>query len=324
MKAFVCTRYGPPDVLELREVPKPIPKDDEILIKTYATTVTSGDWRIRSRIVPRGFGLIMGLAFGIGKPRQPILGTELAGRVESIGKKVRTFKVDDLVFAFADARMGSYAEYKCMPENGAVVPKPTNLTFEESAALSFGGTTALHFLRKGKLQKGETVLINGASGGVGSAAVQLAKYFGAEVTGVCSAANADLVSSLGADHVIDYATTDFTRNGKTYDVVIDIAGTAPYSRSKASLKDGGRLLLVLAGLPDMLPIPWISMTSSHRVVAGPASAGAEDLRFLAELAREGKFRPFIDRRYTFGEMVEAHRYVDTGRKRGNVVITLTE
>lgn len=324
MKAIVCTQYGPPDVLQFKEVEKPIPKNNEVLIRIHATTVTSGDWRVRSLNVPTGFGLIMRFALGVRKPRQPILGTELAGRVESAGKDVRKFQVGDLVFAFADTGMGCYAEYKCMPEDGAVVPKPANLTVEEAAAMSFGGTTALHFFRRGKLQSGEKVLINGASGGVGTAAVQLARYFGAEVTGVCSTANVDLVRSLGADHVIDYTKEDFSQNGQTYDVIVDTAGTAPYSRSNASLKEGGRLLLVLAGLPDMLPIPWISMTSNKRVIAGPAFGRAEDLQFLAELAEKGKFRPFIDRYYPFEQIVEAHRYVDTGHKRGNVVVTLTE
>lgn len=321
MKAFVYKKYGPPEVLQLKEVDKPTPKDNEVLIKTRATTVTSGDWRVRSLNVPAGFGLIMRLVFGVLRPKQPILGTELAGAVESVGKDVRKFKVGDQVFAFSDAVMGCYAEYKCMPEDGAVALKPVNLTYDEAAALSFGGTTALHFLRKAKLQGGEKVLINGASGGVGTAAVQLAKYFGAEVTGVCSTANVELVRSLGADHVIDYTKKDFAQNGETYDVIVDTAGTAPYPRSKDSLKEGGRLLLVLAGLPEMFSAPWISMTSSKRIIAAPASGGAEELRFLADLAEKGQFRPVIDRRYPFDQIVEAHRYVDTGRKKGNVIIT---
>jgi NADPH:quinone reductase-like Zn-dependent oxidoreductase len=322
MKAIAYKRYGSPDVLELREVVKPTPKDNEILIKMHATTVTSGDWRVRSLDMPVGFGLISRLVFGVRRPRQPILGTELAGEVESVGKDVRKFKIGDHVFAFDDARMGCHAEYKCMPEDGAVVPKPANLTFDEAAAVSFGGTTALSFFKRGKLQSGEKVLINGASGGVGTAAVQLAKHFGANVTGVCSNANERLVRSLGADHVIDYTKEDFTANGETYDVIIDTVGTAPFSRSKGSLKEKGRLLLVLADLPAMLQIPWASMTSSKKIIAGPAAARAEDLRFLAELAEAGKFRPVIDRRYPFEQITEAHRYVDTGRKKGNVIITL--
>ena len=322
MKAIVYERYGPPEVLQLKEVEKPTPKDNEVLIKTHATTVTSGDWRVRSLNVPVGFALIMRLVFGVSKPKQPILGTELAGVVESVGKDVRKFKVGDPVFAFSDAAMGCYAEYKCMPEDGAMALKPANLTYDEAAALSFGETTALDFFRRGKLQSGKRVLVNGASGGVGTAAVQLAKHFGADVTGVCSTANMELVRSLGASHVIDYTKEHFTQNGETYDVIVDTAGTAPFSRSKASLKESGRLLMILAGLPDMLRIPWVSMTSSKKVIAGPAAGRAEDLRFLAGLAEAGKFKPVIDRRYPFEQIAEAHRCVDTGRKKGNVVITL--
>ena len=322
MKAFVYERYGPPEVLQLKEVGKPVPKDDEVLIKIHATTVTSGDWRVRSLNVPVGFRIISRLIFGITKPRQPILGTELAGEIESVGNGVSKFKVGDPVFAFSGARMGCHAAYKCMPENGPVALKPPNLTYGEAAALSFGGTTALDFFRRGQLQSGEKVLINGASGGVGTAAVQLARFLGADVTGVCSTANMELVKSLGAAHVIDYTKADFTQGGDTYDVIVDTAGTAPYDRSKGSLNEGGRLLLILAGLPDMLPIPWVALTSSKKIIAGPAAERTEDLRFLAELAKAGAYKPVIDRRYPFEQMAEAHHYVDTGRKRGNVVVTL--
>jgi NADPH:quinone reductase-like Zn-dependent oxidoreductase len=322
MRAIVYERFGPPDVLQLKEVEKPTPKDNEVLIKTHATTVTSGDWRVRSLDMPVGFGLIARLVLGVSRPRQPILGTEIAGKIESVGKDVSKFKVGDQVFAFSGAGMGCYAEYKCMPEDGAVALKPPNLTCDEAAAISFGGTTALDFFRRGKLQSGERVLINGASGGIGTAAVQLAKHFGADVTGVCSTANAELVRSLGAAHVIDYTKEDFTQNGETYDVIVDTVGTAPFSRSKDSLKEGGRLLLVLGGLPDLLQSPWVSMTSSKQVIAGPATERPEDLRFLAQLAQAGEFRPVIDRRYPFEQIAEAHSYVDTGRKKGNVIITL--
>jgi NADPH:quinone reductase-like Zn-dependent oxidoreductase len=322
MKAVVYERYGPPDVLELRELAKPTPKDDEVLIRTYSATVTAGDCRVRSLHMPVGFGLIARLILGVSRPRQPILGSELAGTVESVGKGVTKFKVGDQVFAFTGARLGCYAEYKCMPEDGAVVLKPANLSYDEAAAISSGGTTALHFFRRAKLQTGERVLVNGASGGVGTAAVQLAKHSGADVTGVCSTANVELVRSLGADHVIDYTKEDFTENGETYDVIVDAAGTAPYSRSKASLKERGRLLLVLSGLPDMLGAPWVSLTSRKKVIAGPAAGRAEDLRFLAKLAEAGEFTPVIDRRYSFEQIAEAHRYVDTGRKKGNVIVTL--
>jgi NADPH:quinone reductase-like Zn-dependent oxidoreductase len=322
MKAMVYERYGLPDVLELKEVPKPTPKDNEILIRIRATTVTSGDCRARSLSMPVGFGLMARLFFGVLRPRQPILGTELAGEVESIGKDVSKFKVGDAVFAFSGASMGCHAEYKCMREDGAVAPKPANLTDDEAAAMSFGGTTALCFFRRAELRVGEKVLINGASGGVGTAAVQLAKHFGADVTGVCSTANVDLVRLLGANHVVDYTKEDFTEMGETYDVIVDTVGTAPFSRSQVSLNAEGRLLLVLGGLPDMLRAPWVSMTSRRKVVIGPASARAEDLRFLANLAEAGEFKPVIDRRYPFEQLAEAHRYADTGRKKGNVVIPL--
>ncbi|MFQ5529182.1 MAG: NAD(P)-dependent alcohol dehydrogenase [Gemmatimonadota bacterium] len=320
MKAIVYERYGPPDVLELKEVEKPTPKDDEVLIKIHATTVTSGDWRARSLEVPFGFGLMSRLFFGVLRPRRRILGTELAGEVESVGEDVTRFKAGDEVFAYGGAGMGCYAEYRCMPEDGAVAPKPANLTYGEAAALSFGGTTALDFFRRGRLQPGETVLVNGASGGVGTAAVQLARHFGAHVTAVCSTANLELVRSLGANDVIDYTTEDFTENGKTYDVIVDTVGTAPYSRSKRSLGESGRLLLVLGSLPDILQIPWVRMTSNRKVIAGPALT--EDLPFIAELAEAGDFKPVIDRCYPLERIPDAHRYVDTGRKRGNVIITL--
>lgn len=324
MKAIEYERYGPPDVLELKERPKPTPKDNEVLIRTYSTTVTAGDCRVRSLQMPVGFGLIARLVLGVSKPRQPILGAELAGKVESAGKAVTQFKVGDPVFAFTGARLGCYAEYKCMPEDGAIVLKPANLTFDEAAAMSSGGTTALDFFRRAELKSGERVLVNGASGGVGTAAVQLAKHFGADVTGVCSTANTELVRSLGTNHVIDYTKQDFTENGETYDVIVDTAGTAPFSRSKASLREGGRLLLVLSGLPDILQVPWVSMTSRKKVIAGPAAGRTEDLRFLAKLAAAGEFKPVIDRRYSFAQITEAHRYVDTGRKKGNVVITMAQ
>src|SRR5438093_11217503 len=322
MKAIVYERYGPPDVLQLKETENPIPKDNEVLIRIRATTVTSGDCRVRSLNMPVGFGLISRLVLGVSRPRQPILGSELAGEIESVGKDVRKFKVGDQVFAFSGAGLGCHAEYKCMSENAAVALKPPNLTYDEAAALPFGGTTALDFLRRGKLKNGERVLVNGASGGVGTAAVQLAKYYGANVTGVCSTANVELVRSLGANHVIDYTAEDFTQNGASYDVIVDTVGTAPFSRSKGSLTERGRLLQVLGGLPDMLEIPWIRMTSTKKVIAGPSAERAEDFLFLAKLARKGHFKPVIDRRYPFERIADAHRYVDTGRKKGSVVITL--
>jgi len=322
MKAIVYERYGPPEVLHLKEVPKPRPKDDEVLIRIHATTVTTGDWRARSLAMPAGFGPFARAVFGFRKPRQPILGTEFAGRIDAVGRAVTRFKAGDAVFGFPGSRLGCYAEYRCMPEHGAVAPKPDNLTYEQAAALSFGGATALNFLKRGALTRGERVLVNGASGSVGTAVVQLAKHVGAHVTGVCSGANGPLVTSLGADCVIDYTQADFTQNGERYDVIVDTAGTAPFARSAASLAPGGRLLLVLGGLTDLLTAPWISLRGRYRVIAGPASEDPNDVRVLGELAARGQFRPVIDRQYPFEQIVDAHRYVDQGHKRGNVVITL--
>lgn len=324
MKAVTYERYGPPDVLQLTEVPKPVPGDHEVLIRILATTVTSGDRRVRSLTLPPGFGPLGRLVFGVSKPRQPVLGTELAGEVEAVGRAVSRFRVGDEVFAFAGAKMGAHAEYACMPEDGAIARKPAALSHEEAAALSFGGTTALDFFRRGKLRSGERVLINGASGCVGTAAVQLARHFGAQVTGVCSRENADLVRSLGAHHVIDYMSEDFTRNGEAYDVIVDTVGNAPFSRSRSSLADGGRLLVVLGGLGELLRAPWVGLTSGNKVVAGPAAVRPEDLRFLATLADAGKFRPVIDRRYPLERIADAHAYVDTGRKKGNVVVMVDQ
>ncbi len=323
MKAVVYERYGPPEVLELKEVEKPSPEHDEVLIKIHATTVTTGDWRARSLEMPAGFGLMGRLFFGVSKPRKAILGTELAGEIESVGKDVTKFQAGDQVFAFSGAGFGCHAEYKCMKQDGPVARKPTNLTYEQAAALSFGGTTALHFFRKGKLARGERVLVNGASGCVGTAAVQIAKHFGADVTGVCSGANVELVRSLGATRVIDYTSEDFTKNGETYDVIVDTVGTAPFARVQGSLKEGGRLLLVLGSFADLLRAPWVSLTSNKKIVAGPAPERVEDLISLAKLAEAGEFKPVIDRHYPLEQIAEAHRLVDSGRKKGNVVVTVS-
>ncbi len=322
MKAVIYEKYGPPDVLRMTELPKPTPADNEILIRIRATTVSSGDWRARSLSMPRGFGSIGRLVFGIRGPRQPILGTELAGDVEAVGKAVTSFSVGDHVFAFPGGGMGCYTEYKCMPADGAVAVKPTGLSHEQAAALSFGGSTMLDFFRRGALQRGDRVLVNGASGAVGSAAVQLAKHFGARVTAVCSTANLDLVRSIGADQAIDYTEHDFTRSGETYDVIVDTVGTAPFARSASSLSGGGRLLLVHATLSDVLLAPLQTMTSDKKVIAGPAEERTEYLHQLAELAASGKFLPVIDRSYPLERIVDAHRYAEQGRKKGSVAITV--
>lgn len=322
MKAIVYERFGPPEVLELKELPKPVPGEREVLIRVRATTVTAADWRCRSRIVPTGFGVMAGFFLGFGRPRQPILGTELSGEIEAVGKGVTRFKVGDAVFAFSSEKMGSYVEFRCVAEDGALVKKPARLSWEEAAALSFGGTTALAFFRKSGIKPGDQVLVNGASGGVGTAAVQLAKHFGAVVTGVCSTANLELVRSIGASAVVDYTREDFTKSGETYDLIVDTAGTAPYSRCKGSLKAGGQLLLVLGSLPAMLQGPIAALTSGKRVIGGSPPWGVEDLRLLADLAEAGRYRPVIDRTYRFDQIVEAHRYVDAGHKKGNVVISV--
>lgn len=323
MRAVVYENYGPPEVLRFSEVDKPRPKDGEILIRNHATTVTSADWRLRSLTVPAGFGPIIRLVVGVSRPRQPILGSELCGVVESVGRAVTRFQPGDPVFAFTDTALGCHAEFICMAEEGAVARKPATLSDAEAAALCFGGTTALAFLRRAQLSRGETVLIHGASGAVGTAAVQLASHFGADVTAVCSSTNGELVRSLGATQVIDYTRQDFTRNGELYDVILDTVGTAPFSRSKGSLKQGGRLGLIVAGLAQLLQAPWQSLTSGKTVLAAPVTSEPEDLRCLADLAQSGAFKPVIDRCYPFEQIVEAHRYVDSGRKRGNVVITFT-
>lgn len=323
MKAVVFTEYGTPDVLKIKEVEKPVPKDKEVLIKILATTVNSGDRRIRSMDLPPGFRILGRLMFGITGPRQPILGVTLAGTIESVGKEVTKFKAGDHILAMDGFGMKAYAEYKTMPEDGGIILKPEGLTFEEAAAIPFGGTTALDYLRnKGHIKPGEKVLINGASGAVGVAAVQLAKHFGAEVTGVCSARNMELVKSVGADKVIDYTREDFTKNGETYDIIMDTVGNVPFSRARNSLKEKGRLLAVVSGMAEMFMSPWINLTGSKKVMVGTARERAEDLQLLATLAETGQFKVVIDRRYPFEQMAEAHRYVDQGHKTGNVVVTI--
>ncbi len=324
MKAIVYHRYGGPNVVALAEVAKPVPKDNEVLIRIHATTVTTGDWRARSLEMPAGFNLLGRLVFGVFGPRKPILGTELAGVIEAVGTAVRRFKRGDQVFAFAGGAFGCHAEYRTMLEDGMIALKPGNLSFEQAAALSFGGTTALSFLQgKAAIKAGDNVLVVGASGGVGTAAVQLAKHFGATVTGVCSTANLELVRSIGADKVIDYAKQDFAKLGESYDIILDTTGTASFVRCEPVLKPGGRLLVVLASLAESAGMNAPSKASGKKLIAGVAKERLEDLRLLATLAESGAYRPVIDRSYPLADAAEAHAYVDTGRKRGNVVLSVS-
>jgi NADPH:quinone reductase-like Zn-dependent oxidoreductase len=324
MRAAVYRNYGPPEVVHIEEVPTPTPKDDEVLVRVRATTVTSGDWRMRTAIVPPGFGLVIRLAFGITGPRKTILGTEIAGEVAAVGTRVTRFKVGDKVFALTGTGLGGHAEYRAMREDGAIAHMPSNLSFEEAATLSFGGTTALYYLRdQAKVQRGEKVLVNGASGCVGAAAVQLARHFGAEVTAVCSGANAALVRSLGATHVVDHTTDDFTKSGETYDVILDAVGNHTYAACASSLAPGGRFGLVVGGLGDTLGAALRpSRSGGRRVLGGVSPERAEDLRVLAELAESGALKPVIDSTYPFDRIVEAHSRVDTHRKTGSVVVTI--
>lgn len=322
MRAVFCPRYGPPDVLEPREIEEPTLTDTEILVRTCATSVTTGDCRVRALRMPAGFGLIGRLALGLSKPRQPILGSELSGTVVAIGKNVTKFKIGDEVILYTGTKLGCYTELKSISQDGAVVAKPANMSFHEAAAMASSGTTALAFLKRGGVQKGSKVLVIGASGAVGSAAVMLAKHLGAQVTAVCSSRNTEFVTSLGADRVIDYAKEDFTQNGETYDAILDATGTLSYMRAKRSLKDHGRLLLVSATLPDMLQSAVAAITSRHKVIAGPAPWSLDDLHFLSQVVESGGYRVPIDRTYSLDQIAEAHAYVDTGRKRGNVVLSM--
>ncbi len=324
MKAIVCTKYGPPDVLQLKEVEKPSPKDNEVLIRVHAATVTKGDCELRSLKLPILWKLFVRIGFGFRRPRKKILGQELAGEIESTGKDVTLFKKGDKVFANTGLRLGAWAEYSCLPETGLIATKPANMTYEEAAVVPLGGLHAWHLLRKANLQKGEKVLINGAGGTVGTCAVQLAKSFGAEVTGVDSVGKLDMLRSIGADKVIDYTKDDFTKSGETYDVIFDVVGKASYSGCIRSLKENGYYLLGNPGLSQQFRRLWTSMMSRKNIVGGMVSYRTDDLIFLRELIEAGKMRSIIDRRYPLEQIAEAHRYVETGQKTGNVVITVRD
>ena len=330
MKAMVWTKYGSPDGLQLKEIEKPVPKDDEVLVSIHATTVTAGDCEMRRLKLPLMLSFPMRLYVGLIKPtRITILGQELAGEVEKVGKDVKSFKKGDQVFGTTGFGFGAYAEYICLKENpnemqGAFALKPVNMSYEEAAAVPTAGFEALHFLRQADIQPGQKVLVFGAGGSIGTFSVQLANYFGAEVTAVDSAEKMEMLRSIGAGHVIDYSQQDFTQNGETYDVIIDVVGKELFSRRLKSLTRNGHYFLANAGLSHILLGLWTSMTSSKKVVIGAASQTQEDLLFLKGLIEVGKIKSVIDRRYLLEQIPEAHRYAETGRKKGNVAVTVTQ
>ncbi|HFJ9483939.1 NAD(P)-dependent alcohol dehydrogenase [Bacillus cereus] len=301
MKAIICTKYGPPNLLQLQNVEKPKPKKNEVLVKIHATSVSTGDCRIRGFNSPLLFWIPMRIILGFRKPRKPILGVELSGEIEDIGTDVTQFKKGDQVFALTELNLGGYAEYTCVHESGLIALKPTNVTYEEAAVIPFGGTSALHFLRKGQIKKGQRVLIYGASGSVGTAAVQLAKYFGATVTAICSSSNFELVTALGADNVIDYMKEDFTKRGEHYDIIFDAVGKYKKSLCTDALMPNGK---------------YVSVNGMM------AKVSKEDMNLLKQLAETEKLKPVIDRTYRLEEIAEAHIYVEKGHKKGNVSITL--
>jgi NADPH:quinone reductase-like Zn-dependent oxidoreductase len=322
VKAIAYTQYGPPDVLHLTEVPRPVPHDDEVLIRVHATTVSAGDTRIRGFRVPASFWIPARLALGVWKPRRSVLGGELSGEIEDTGRDVTRFKKGDRVFAATLMTGGAYAEYACLPETGVIAMMPTNMTYEEAAAVPIGARAALFFLKKANIKSGQKALIYGASGSVGTFAVQLANYYGADVTGVCGSSNLELVRSLGADEAIDYTSEDFADKGEIYDVIFVVVDKGSFSDCMRALKPGG-VYLNSATPVRTLPMWWAGLTSGKTIVTGAhASENADDLVFLKGLIEEGRLRSVIDRRYPLEQIVEAHRYVDQGHKKGNVAITV--
>jgi len=324
MKAVICKKFGSPDFLSIEDVQEPVPADHEVLIKIHCTTVTTADWRVLTRTMPLGFKTLSRFVFGFSVPRNPILGTELSGTIEALGKNVSRFKVGDSVIGISGARFGCHTEYRCMHEDSNIFLKPEKLSFAEAAALPFGSVTAFDYLKnKAKIQSGEKILVHGASGAVGTAAVQIAKHFGAVVTAVCSSRNFDFVKSLGADFVIDYTKENFLDKQDSYDIILDAVGTLSFSQCQKNLKDKGRLLLISASLPDMLPILYAPIFSSKRVIAGPANESQANISAVLDLAADGRIRSPIDQEFKFSQIQDAYRYVDGRRKRGNVVVKLT-
>jgi NADPH:quinone reductase-like Zn-dependent oxidoreductase len=322
MKAVVCTKWGTPDVLEFKEVPKPIPKDNEVLIRIHAATVTAGDCEMRRLEFPLWLQILARAGFGFRGPRKKIIGQELAGEIEKVGKDVKLFKKGDQVFGSPGFHFGTYAEYDCLPEKAVLAMKPANMTYEEAACVPLGGLESLHFLRKANIKSGEKVLINGAGGSIGTTGVQLAKYYGAEVSAVDSAGKLDMLRAIGADSVIDYTKSDFTNNGQIYDVIFDIVGKSSFPDCIKSLNENGRYLLANPKLSKKVQGQKISKKSSKKVISDYTVQKPEDLNFLKELIEDGKIKSVIDRRYPLEQMVEAHKYVEAGGKKGNVVITV--
>lgn len=324
MKAIICTAYGAPEVLKISDIDKPVPKANQILIQTYATSVTAGDRRMRALDVPSSFRIFARLFLGVFKPRKPIPGMEFAGKVIEVGKKVSRFKVGDKIYGSTGNSFGAYAEFTCLPEKNVMAPLPVNLNFAEAAVLSVGARTALYFLQEAKLKKGQHVLIYGASGSVGTYAIQIAKHYGAKVTAVCSAGNSSLVLELGADETIDYKTTDFTQNGVLYDVIFDTIGILNISQTAKSLKQQGAYLHAVGSPSVMLKMKKEGRLTGKTFIGGGPPENVDDLLFLNKLIENGELKPFIDKTFTLNEIVEAHRYVDTGRKRGNVSVLIRE
>ncbi|SOC44535.1 NAD(P)-dependent alcohol dehydrogenase [Ureibacillus acetophenoni] len=322
MKAIMYKKFGPPEVLQVKEVEKPVPKGNEVLIKVKATTVTVADIRARSFTVPPAFWLPARITLGFRQPRKAILGMELAGEIEAVGKNVTKFNVGDQVFAATLKDFGAYAEYKCLPEDGPIAMKPSNITYGEAAAISIGARTALFFLERAKIENGQKVLVYGASGSVGSYAVQLAKFFGGHVTAVCSTKNVELVKSLGADKVIDYTKEDFSNTDEIYDVVFEAVNKSSFSACAKVIKRNGTYINVTEVLPSFEMLRAKMANSLKLIMSQNSPETPEALNFLKELVETGKLKVVIDRSYSFDEIVEAHKYVEKGHKRGNVVINV--
>ncbi|WP_033543247.1 NAD(P)-dependent alcohol dehydrogenase [Planococcus sp. CAU13] len=320
MKAMVCTRYGPPEVLELQQLDKPVPKDDEVLIKVHASTVTAGDCEMRSFQFPVLLWIPLRLFFGVRKPRRNVLGQEFAGEIESVGSGVTRFQIGDRVYGATELKLGAYAEFLCLPVSYAIAQMPDGISFEEAATVPTGGINALFFLRKARIKAGQKVLIIGAGGSIGTVAVQLAKISGADVTAVDSGEKLDMLLSAGADYVIDYRKDDFTRNGETYDVIFDVAGKSPFSKTMDLVKPKGVFLMGNPGMAQMFRRLLQTKKGDRKIIAGAASYKAEDLRFLNGLLAAGRLKPVIDQVFPLEELREAHRYVESGVKKGNVVI----